>query len=76
MSTAPLPRPTPGRTPGRPTTLSRLARAAVPVAAALALSGCAGLQFEWANTGSVSKLERRMIDLYDPLSPINVWTVY
>jgi hypothetical protein len=55
---------------------ARLARVAAPVAAALALSACAGLEFQWANTASAPTLERRVLDLYDPMSPVNVWNVY
>ena len=56
--------------------LARPAHLAAPLAAALALCGCAGLEFQWANTGSSAKLERRMLDLYDPMSPVNVWNVF
>jgi hypothetical protein len=56
--------------------LARVARLAAPIAAALALSACAGLEFQFANTGSASTLERRMLDLYDPMSPVNVWNVF
>jgi hypothetical protein len=59
-----------------PSVRARLVRAAAALVAALALPACANLEFQWANTGSPAKLERRMIDLYDPMSPINVWNVY
>jgi hypothetical protein len=55
---------------------ARLVRLAAPIAVALALSACAGLEFQWANTGSAAVLERRMIDLYDPMSPVNAWNVF
>jgi hypothetical protein len=39
-------------------------------------AGLRHLEFQWANTGSPAKLERRMLDLYDPMSPVNVWNVF
>jgi hypothetical protein len=62
--------------PVRTATPARPARILAPLAAALALSGCAGLEFQWANTGSIPTLERRVMDLYDPMSPVNVWNVF
>lgn len=59
-----------------PSVRARLARVAVALVAALALPACANLEFQWANTGSPAKLERRMLDLYDPMSPVNVWDVF
>ncbi len=69
MRTRPHPRPS-------VRALARLARLAVPLAAALVLSACAGLQFQWANTLSPTTLERRYLDLADPMSPVNIWNVY
>jgi hypothetical protein len=59
-----------------PSVRARLVRTAAALVAALALPACANLEFQWANTGSPAKLERRMLDLYDPMSPVNVWNVF
>lgn len=67
----------PSATPARACVrLVRLVRLAAPIGVALALAGCAGLEFQWANTGSAATLERRIVDLYDPMSPVNAWNVF
>lgn len=59
----------------------RTARALSVVLAATALSGCAGMTFQFANTAGYSSggrvgVGRPPIDVYDPASPVNVWNVF
>ena len=68
--------------PARPAALAhRAARGACALLAAAALSGCAGMTFQFANTlgypgsGQGSGGARPPVDLYDPASPVNIWNI-